>query len=125
MKDCQRKTYYEIGERIRKARQEARISQEELAEFAGISCSYISDIEAGKRNFSVDVLMKISEALQVSADWILHSNPSGTNTVCNQDIDRILDGFTPDEMNDITLILTDMKRCIKRAKCIAKRYGED
>ena len=31
---------------------------------AGISGSYISDIEAGKRNFSVDVLMKIAEALQ-------------------------------------------------------------
>ena len=64
MKDCQKKLYHDIGERIRKSRQEARISQEELAEYAGISGSYISDIEAGKRNFSVDVLMKIAEALQ-------------------------------------------------------------
>ena len=124
MKECQRKTYYEIGERIRKARQEARIGQEELAEFAGISGSYISDIEAGKRNFSVDVLIKIAEALQVSTDWILHTGTTGVCTAPTRDLDRILDGFTPDEMNDIMLILTDVKRSIRRAKCIAKRYGE-
>ena len=124
MKECQRKIYYEIGERIRKARQEARISQEELAEYAEISGSYISDIEAGKRNFSVDVLIKISEALQVSTDWILRANTPGTYTVLNNDIDRILDGLTPDELNDIALILTDIKRSIKRAKCIVKKHTE-
>ena len=125
MKECQRKLYYEIGERIRKSRQEARVSQEELAEYAGISSSYISDIEAGKRNFSVDVLMKIAEALQVSTDWILRANTPGTPVALNRDIDRILDGLSPDELNDVMLILTDIKRSIKRAKCIAKRYGED
>ena len=125
MKDCQKKLYHEIGERIRKSRQEARISQEELAEYAGISGSYISDIEAGKRNFSVDVLMKIAEALQVSTDWILRANTSGTAAVLNRDIERILDGLSADELNDVMLILTDIKRSIKRAKCIAKRYGDN
>ena len=119
MKDCQKKLYHEIGERIRKSRQEARISQEELAEYAGISGSYISDIEAGKRNFSVDVLMKIAEALQVSTDWILRADTPSTAAVLNRDIERILDGLSADEPNDVMLILTDIKRSIKRAKCIA------
>ena len=125
MKDCQKKLYHEIGERIRKSRQEARISQEELAEYAGISGSYISDIEAGKRNFSVDVLMKIAEALQVSTDWILRADTPGTAAVLNRDVERILEGLSADEMNDVMLILTDIKRSIKRAKCIAKRYGDN
>ena len=125
MKDCQKKLYHEIGEHIRKSRQEARISQEELAEYAGISGSYISDIEAGKRNFSVDVLMKIAEALQVSTDWILRADTPGTAAVLNRDIERILDGLSADELNDVMLILTDIKRSIKRAKCIAKRCGDN
>ena len=69
--------------------------------------------------------MKIAEALQVSTDWILRANTPGTAVALNRDIDRILDGLSPDELNDVMLILTDIKRSIKRAKCIAKRYGED
>ena len=70
------------------------------------------------------MLIKISEALQVSTDWILRANTPGTYTVLNNDIDRILDGLTPDELNDIALILTDIKRSIKRAKCIVKKHTE-
>jgi hypothetical protein len=39
--------------------------------------------------------------------------------VLNRDIERILDGLSADEPNDVMLILTDVKRSIKHAKCIA------
>ena len=68
---------------------------------------------------------KIAEALQVSTDWILRADTPGTAAVLNRDIERILDGLSADELNDVMLILTDIKRSIKRAKCIAKRYGDN
>ena len=69
--------------------------------------------------------MKIAEALQVSTDRILRADTPGTETVLNRDIKRIRDILSADEPNDVMLILTDIKRSIKRAKCIAKRYGDN
>jgi DNA-binding XRE family transcriptional regulator len=42
-----------------------------LAEAAGISQSYLSDLEAGKRKGDVDTLRKLAAALQVSLDDVL------------------------------------------------------
>ena len=63
--------------------------------------------------------MKIAEALQVSTDRILRADIPGTVVVLNRDTERILDGRSADELNDVMLILTDIKRSVKRAKCIA------
>ena len=61
----------EIGQRIRKARNDKKLSQEDLAFKAGLSTCSISDIELGKTNLGVLTLIKIIEALNVSADIIL------------------------------------------------------
>jgi transcriptional regulator with XRE-family HTH domain len=57
----------ELGNNIRKIRNQRGYSQEEFAEMAGFSRSYYTEIETGKRNISVLNLMKIAEALK--ADW--------------------------------------------------------
>ena len=122
MKDSAKKTYYEIGSRIRKARQEARISQEDLATAADISDAYVSDIEAGRRNFSVDMLLGISDALSVSCDWLLRGDAVGperyilpqSNT--KNELSSVLDGLTEDELHDILQLVTDLKRTLKRSK---------
>jgi transcriptional regulator with XRE-family HTH domain len=64
----------QLGDNIRKARNQRGYSQEEFAEIAGFSRSYYTEIETGKRNISVLNLVKIAEALK--ADWteILGSN---------------------------------------------------
>lgn len=118
-----KKTYYEIGGRIRKARQEARVSQEELARATEISDSYISDIEAGKRNFSVDILISIAEMLHVSCDWLLRgtSAPLLPQSNTKREVSAVLEGLTDDELHDILLLLTDLKRTIRRAKCLGER----
>ena len=55
-----------LGSRVRDLRQERRISQEALADAAGIGRSYMSGIERGVRNFSVLHLIKIARALHIS-----------------------------------------------------------
>jgi transcriptional regulator with XRE-family HTH domain len=54
-----------VGRVIRKYRESARLSQEELAERSGLHRTYISLVERGRRNITVDALNQIAEALAV------------------------------------------------------------
>ena len=56
----------DIGEFIRDLRRNARISLRELAERAGVSNPYLSQIERGLRKPSAEVLAQIAGALRVS-----------------------------------------------------------
>ena len=53
------------GKAIRSIRQTKKISQEELADLCGLHRTYISDVELGKRNVSLENIDKIAHALQV------------------------------------------------------------
>jgi transcriptional regulator with XRE-family HTH domain len=54
-----------LGETIRTLRKQAGFSQERLAEKADLSPVYISRIECGKENISVDAAMRIAKAVGV------------------------------------------------------------
>lgn len=56
---------------IRKYREGKGLSQEALADEAGLHRTYISLIERGHRNVSVDALSQIAEALGVYASRIV------------------------------------------------------
>jgi transcriptional regulator with XRE-family HTH domain len=60
--------YKEIGKRIKKARCLKGMTQFELAESTGLCDTYISRIERGIRNASLESLAKISRILDVSLD---------------------------------------------------------
>jgi transcriptional regulator with XRE-family HTH domain len=55
----------EYGKKVKAIRKEKRISQENLAELADLDRTYVSDIENGKRNVSIETAFKIASALQV------------------------------------------------------------
>ncbi len=55
-----------FGEIIKKLRLERNLSQESLAFNADIDRTYISDIEKGERNISIQVAYKLAFALQIS-----------------------------------------------------------
>ena len=62
-----------IGDKIRVARAMKRISQEKLAEKAGISRVTLRNIENGKtKNMSVKTAMAIADALEVSLVFLLY-----------------------------------------------------
>jgi transcriptional regulator with XRE-family HTH domain len=54
-----------VGRVIRRYREGIGLSQEELAERSGLHRTYISLVERGHRNISVDALSQIAEALEV------------------------------------------------------------
>ena len=54
-----------IGLRIKELRKRKGLSQEEVAEKAETSPNYVSRMERGTENPTLDMLIKISEALEV------------------------------------------------------------
>ena len=68
----------ELGERIRKRRQEMKLSQESFAEKAGISVNTVSRIEGGQTAMSVEIFRKIIEILETDANLLLGQEGGGT-----------------------------------------------
>ena len=54
-----------FGRRIQEIRKQKKLSQEQVAEKAGISSNYLSRIECGKENPTLDMLIKLGNALKV------------------------------------------------------------
>lgn len=64
--------YNLLGFRIGERRRELNIKQSELAEMINVSSKYISNIETGKKHLSLDLLAKITIALDTSFDYFMN-----------------------------------------------------
>lgn len=60
-----------VGRNVRQARQKAGLSQEALADKAGIDRTYVSGVERGVRNPTVTVLARLAGALGVPVAALL------------------------------------------------------
>jgi transcriptional regulator with XRE-family HTH domain len=61
-------TVKSIGDYIREQREQAKISMRQLAQQAGVSNPYLSQIERGLRKPSADILQQIAKGLRISAE---------------------------------------------------------
>lgn len=61
----------EIGDKIRKAREDAAMTQEDLGKALGMSAMGISYIEKGLRKLKIEDLVKIAQKLKVSEAYLL------------------------------------------------------
>lgn len=68
-----------VGRNVRRARIELGITQEELADRANSSQFYISSLEAGRRNPTIETVHAIAVALGLP-DWLTLLRPDGEKT---------------------------------------------
>ncbi len=61
----------QLGARIRQLREGAGWSQEELAAQCGLHRTYIGGVERGERNIGVENIVRIADALEISASALL------------------------------------------------------
>ena len=64
------KTVGSLGEYLREQRTSAQLSLRQLAEQAGVSNPYLSQIERGLRKPSAEVLQQLAKALRISAEQL-------------------------------------------------------
>ena len=63
--------YVDLGKRVRARRTELNWTQERLAQEIGVSTSFIGHIERGSRKASMETLVLLANAMQISTDQLL------------------------------------------------------
>lgn len=105
-----------VGRRISQTRTDKEYSQATLAEKANISVSHLSNIERGRKSLSAEVLLKIAEALQISADGILFTDIPQVHKEIERQIDVNLNNCTVREKEFILKIIKDLGAFIAEIK---------
>jgi transcriptional regulator with XRE-family HTH domain len=109
-----------LGSRIRKARADCHMSQTELADACGLSVPYVSNIERGKKCFSVDILLRLAQALQVSTDKLLQLDVPQSDYAYNAEAADILADCTQEESVMLLEFMQSLKMSIRRVKVVNK-----
>ena len=112
--------YDAIGLRIKIARIKAKITQEVLADRAGLSTAHVSNIETGNTKLSLPTIINIANALSVSVDDLLCDNVVRSNHVFNQEAQEILSDCSSYDIR----ILLDILKSAKEALQKDKRFRE-
>ena len=94
-----------IGDRIREARKRKGLTQEQLAEKADISVTFLGEIERNKKLPGLNIFTNIVIALDTSADYILRDIlPSGQHYV-DEEMVRRLSKLSPKHRKVISEII--------------------
>ena len=78
----------EMGERIRKIREDLKMTREQFSEMIDISDVFLGQIERGERSLSIKTLSKIVHYSGTSTDYILFGENKNNGTISK--INRIL-----------------------------------
>ncbi|MBO5269255.1 MAG: helix-turn-helix transcriptional regulator [Clostridia bacterium] len=84
-----------MGDRIKEARRNQKMTQEQLAERLDISVEFVGQIERGLKLPSMHVFIKLIEALNVSADYLLRDVVSTGQLFGDNAIGRKIETLTP------------------------------
>ncbi len=80
-----------IGSRIKNERKRTGISQEKLADMINVTSHYIYEIERGMKAMSLETLINISAALEISTDYILFGIQRSNIGILYQQLDEMSD----------------------------------
>lgn len=89
--------YSVIGRRIREARLNKKIRQEELADKINVSVAYMSRVETGKSQINLKRLTQIAEVLDVSPGYLLIGSNRTSKEYLKEDFRALLDKCTPEQ----------------------------
>jgi transcriptional regulator with XRE-family HTH domain len=102
----------EIGERIRKIREEMHMSREVFSEKVDISEVFLGQVERGERLLSIKTLSSIISYTGVSADYFLFGDSQSLPT--KKRINRILDNSTDETVEFIYNLIRSTHSFVKK-----------
>ncbi len=89
--------YNVIGERLKKARNDKKITQEKLAEQLDVSIAFLSRIERGSSHINLKRLSQICEILGVSEGYILNGSSSDSKNYLNSEFSNVLNNISSEK----------------------------
>lgn len=117
--------YKKIGYRISRCRKRMKISQAELAELTNLSVGYISHIETGKKKPSLEVLVRVSEALNVTVDRLLLGNQTYDIVSYSPELKELLSDCSNYEKAVIYDLARSVKRSLRNNVGLEKKQNHD
>lgn len=93
----------EVGERVRKIREDLNMNREKFSEMIDISDAFLGQIERGERSLSIKTLTKLVNYTGASTDYILFGETKNNTTISK--INRILNNSSEDTLNFIYEII--------------------
>ena len=84
-----------LGKKLRQARLQKGYTQQALAEIAGLGNIYLGEIERGLKMPSLNTFVKIVEALDISADYILRDELTAGQEYIYDEITQKLKALSP------------------------------
>ena len=106
--------YKAIGKRIKIARIRADLNQEELAEAVDVSATHLSNIETGTTRVSLQTIVRLANALSVSADDLLCDNVIKAKVQFEEEIAGVLEDCDDYEIRVIADIVKSVKDTLRR-----------
>ena len=97
-----------IGERINARRKQLNYTQEQIAEKMDVSVQMVSNLERGNKAIKIENLLKISQILNISTDYIL----TGRHT--EQDVATVSDQLGQLSETDFKMIAMLIEYCLNK-----------
>ncbi|HRH45287.1 MAG TPA: helix-turn-helix transcriptional regulator [Pyrinomonadaceae bacterium] len=100
--------YLELGKRIRKARINQRLTQEQLADLVSLKRTSITNIEKGSQRILAHTLLELSEKLNISVNELIPPRPQKGEAL---KIENLLHkNNSPEEREFLRSVLTKIKK---------------
>ena len=106
--------YKAIGKRVKTARLRANLTQEALAEKAGMSITHMSNIETGNSKLSLPMIVSLAKALSVSVDEFLCDSVLHSKEVFSREVQQLLEDCDEYEVRMLTDLLKASKDVIRK-----------
>ena len=97
-----------IGERINTRRKQLNYTQEQIAEKMDVSIQMVSNLERGNKAIKIENLLKISQILSISTDYIL------TGRRAKQDVDAVSEQLSQLSERDFQMIAMMIDFCLNK-----------
>lgn len=115
-----------VGMNIRAIRKAQKLTIDELAEMCDFQAPYLSDVERGERNITLQTLTKILDALQVDAANVLipeaRAQPDSPNSR-NEILSLLINTLEDKDEDDIRMLLNVSNEIFGRFKGNSKWLG--
>lgn len=112
--------YQALGRRICGYRRQKQLSQSRMAEMIDRSPTYVSYLENGIKHPSLETLVEIANALGVTADMLLGENLQQSESVAEEEYQKVLrDCDTGDRW-----IIVENAKALKHILSDARRAGD-
>lgn len=105
-----------FGLRIQNARQNAHLSQEELAAILGISRPFLAYIEIGARLPGLETFLEIANALEISANDLLLDSLVNSGDAVDNDLQYLLLDCSTAETAIIKETVKSLKNSLQQYK---------